>query len=53
MDGPKYAVAEYENQQNHAKKPKNLKTYIWPIFKPKGGRRLRRRPPFGASIREM
>ena len=52
MDGPKYAVAEYENQQNHETKPSNLKTYIRPIFAPKGGR-LRGRPPFGASIREM
>ena len=52
MDGPKYAVAEYENQQNHAK-PKNLKTYIRLTFKPKGGWRLLRRPPFGGSIQEM
>ena len=50
MDGQTYAVAEYENQQNHAK---NLETYIKPIFEPKGGRPLRGRPPFGASIREM
>ena len=50
MDGQKYAVAEYENQQNHAK---NLQTYIRPIFEPKGGRPLRGRPPFGASIGEM
>ena len=34
MDGPTYAVAEYENQQNH---PKNLKTYIFQILAPKGG----------------
>ena len=53
MDGPKYAVAEYENQQNHATKPKNLKNYMKPIFEPKEGRPLRGRPPFGASIREM
>ena len=50
MDDQTYAVAEYENQQNHAK---NLKTYIRPIFEPKGGRPLRGRPPFGASIGEM
>ena len=34
MDGQTYAVAEYENPQNHAK---NLETYIKRIFEPKGG----------------
>ena len=43
MDGQTYAVADDEH----------LKTYIKPIFEPKGGRPLRGRPPFGASIREM
>ena len=52
MDEQKYAVAEYENEQNQ-RKPSNLATYIRPIFEPKGGRPLRGRPPFGASIREM
>ena len=36
MDGQTYAVAEYENQQNHAKK---LETYIPLILAPKGGGR--------------
>ena len=35
------------------KKTRNLKTYIRPIFGPKGGRPLRRRPPFSAIIQEM
>ena len=47
MDGQTYAVAEYENQQNHAKKPKNLHQAI---FEPKGGRPLRGRPRFGTNI---
>ena len=53
MDGQKYAVAEYENQANPAKKRKNLKTYIRPIFAPKGRWPLRGRPRFGSSTREM
>ena len=50
MDGQTYAVAEYENQQNHAK---NLNTYIWQTIAPKVVRRFRRRPAFGASIPQM
>ena len=53
MDGQKYAVAEYENQQNPQKKTENLKTYSRPIFAPKGRWPLRNRPPFGASFREI
>ena len=53
MDGQQYALAEYENQQNHQTKPNNIKTDIMQIFEPKEWRTLRGRPPFGASIREM
>ena len=41
MDGQTYAVAEYENQQNHVK---SLETYIKPIFEPKGGGRFAAAP---------
>ena len=50
MDGQTYAVAEYENQQNHTKNLTKIKTYIRPIFEPKGGRPLRGRLPFGANL---
>ena len=43
MDGQTYDVAEYENQQHHAK---NLNTYISPILVPKGGAAAKRPPPF-------
>ena len=37
MDGPKYAVAEYENQQHHAKNLKTKKPASLEYLHQKGG----------------
>ena len=52
MDGQKYAVAEYENQQHHAKQLTTSKPTSVQYLNQKEGA-ASRPPPFGASIREM
>ena len=51
MDGQKHGVAEYENQQNPAKEPQNIKTYVHQAnVCTKGGAAASRPHPVGASI---
>ena len=43
----------WKSTKSTKKKTKKLKTHIRQIFAPEGGRPLRGRPPFGASMRRM
>ena len=53
MDGQKYAVADYENQQSHATNLTTKQPTSSQYLHEEEGRPLRGRPPFGARIREM
>ena len=50
---PKICCGRIWKSTKSCKTLSNLATYIRSLFEPKGGRPLRGRPPFGASIREV